>query len=98
MIRIPTLATALTCILAASIARADFHLWRINEVFSNASGSVQFIEFSNTQEDGEEFLSGHVLSTNGGSITFPSDLPSDQTLNKFFIVGTDAYASLPGAP
>jgi hypothetical protein len=78
--------------------RADFHDWRINEVFSDRSGNIQFIEFHNVLEDGEEFLSGHVLSSSGGSITFDHDLPSDQTLNKSFLVATADFASLPGAP
>ncbi len=29
-------------------AFADFHLWTINEVFTNADGTVQFIELSTT--------------------------------------------------
>jgi serralysin len=91
-------ASLLVVFAVAVRARADFHDWRINEVFSDASGRVQFIEFHNTLEDGEEFLSGHVLSTNGGSFTFSSDLPSDQTVNKFFLVATDDFAALPGAP
>ena len=82
----------------ASLARADFHDWRINEIFSDASGNVQFIEFSNVLENGEEFLSGHVLKSNGSSFTFRNDLPSDQTLNKFFLVATEEFAKLAGAP
>src|SRR5438552_17334546 len=89
MSRIQSLASIVMLLGIASLARADFHDWRINEVFSDASGNVQFIEFHNTLEDGEEFLSGHMLKSNASSFTFPNDLPSDQTLNKFFLVATE---------
>ena len=91
---------ALTIVLAlcTPAARADFHLWGFNEVFSDSTGKIQFIEFKDTLENGEEFLSGQVLSSGQGSITFSKNLPSDQTLNKTFIVATNAFADLPGAP
>lgn len=31
-------------LLAGSNAQASFHLWQINEVYSNASGTIQFIQ------------------------------------------------------
>ena len=96
MIRTRSLVAPLACALLGSVARAEFHDWRINEVFSNALGTVQFIEFIDTLANGEHLLTGHSVITNGGSITFQSDLPSDQTLNKSFLVGTDAFAALPG--
>ena len=36
------LALALTLIVAP--VRADFHLWAMNEVYSNADGTVQFLD------------------------------------------------------
>ena len=95
-LRLPGALLAMTVL--TSTVRADFHDWRISEVFSNRTGTVQFIEFQNVLEDGEEFLSGHVLSVSGGSITFDHDLPSDQTLNKSFLVATADFANLSGAP
>ena len=45
------LVTALVPLLflasTAPIAEASFHLWKVQEVFTNADGSVQFIELFN---------------------------------------------------
>ena len=80
----------------AGSAQANFHLWKINEIYSNADGSVQFIEFS-TQSGGQQFLSGHTITTSQGtqskSFTFPNNLPGDSA-NKTFLVGTQGFAAL----
>ena len=74
-----------------SSARADFHKWEITELFSNADGSVQFIELF-TPDDGQELLNSSPdtaqLSSTDGITTnlmasFPNDLPSDLTANRF---------------
>ena len=36
--------TGVALALLVQLARADFHDWTIAEIYSNASGSVQFIE------------------------------------------------------
>ena len=88
-----------------STAHADFHKWEITELFSNADGSVQFIELF-TPDDGQELLNSSPdtaqLSSTDGITTnlmasFPNDLPSDLTANRFFLIGTTAYAGLDGA-
>jgi hypothetical protein len=73
----------LTAILFAAIAfpaNATFHLWYINEMYSNADGSVQFVEMK-AAASGQQFIRGHTIrSTAGGtthSYTFPTDLPGD---------------------
>ncbi|MGE5088279.1 MAG: hypothetical protein ACM3QY_04055 [Candidatus Levyibacteriota bacterium] len=78
-------------------ARASFHLWRIDEIYSDASGSVQFIELSVTSS-GEQFLAGHTISVTEGNnpahtLTFPSDLPGD-TANRHFLIATAGFAKL----
>jgi hypothetical protein len=85
-------------------AKATFHLWKIDQVFSNAGGSVQFIELS-TSASGQQLLSGHTItamSPGGGyyggggmtnSFTFPTDLPGDTT-NHHFLVATQGFANL----
>lgn len=88
--------------LYASTARATFHLWKIDEVYSNASGTVQFIEFLQPtfSFDDERFLGGQTLidSTLGHSFTFPSNLPSQPAANSHFLVATPGYAALTGVP
>jgi IPTL-CTERM motif/Fibronectin type III domain len=77
-------------------ANASFHLWEISEVYSNASGTIQFIEFQTTY-GGQQFLGAHTLTSSNGvvtnSFTFPSNLPGDTT-NKKFLVGTAGFAAL----
>ena len=77
-------------------ANALFHLWQISEIYSNADGTVQFIELSTTFGS-QQFVGGHVIAVTQGatthSFTLPSDLPSDST-NKTFLIGTQGFASL----
>lgn len=90
---------AMVCLAVVSQAGAAFHLWRINEVFSNADGRIQFIEFQECCGfNNEHFLAGVELTTNAHSFVFPSNLPHAMTADRFFIVGTAAFAALPGAP
>ncbi len=82
----------------ASPARAAFHLWDIVEIYSNADGTVQFIEFFNLA-NGEQFLSSEntFVSTDQNQFPFPNDLPSSFTANTSFLVGTQSYVVAPGA-
>jgi uncharacterized repeat protein (TIGR01451 family) len=79
---------------------ASFHLWDINEIFSCADGSIQFIEMV-TQDSNQQFLAGHVLqATNSGgsqvhSFIFPSDAPGDSA-DKSLLIATAGFGSLPG--
>jgi len=81
-------------------AYATFHLWDINEVFSNADGSVQFIELITTFNN-QQFTTGRVINAidNGVTIntfTFPGDTPSP-TANHHLLLATPGFAALPGA-
>jgi hypothetical protein len=81
-----------------NIAAADFHAWTINEIYSNADGSVQFVELFNTT-DREDLLATHgaTISSSLNVYTFDVDLPDFLTANRFLLVGTVSYASAPGA-
>ncbi len=77
---------------------ADAHKWEISEIFSNADGTIQFVEWFNT-EDGEQFLSLEAVSTaSGGFLAFPNDLNSAATSGRNFLMATAAFAAIPGAP
>lgn len=89
------------CILSvllglSSAAQAAFHLWQITELYSNADGSVQFIELT-ALTGGQQFLSQHtIVASQGGTtrtFTFPSDLPGD-TSGKTMLIGTQGFAAL----
>src|SRR5437773_5399248 len=98
----PRMSRALACavILLCSSAPAlsGVHLWRVEEVFSNADGTVQFIEMATCSgSTSEVFTGGQVLRSNANSFTFPANL-SGSTLNKHILLATAAFAALPGAP
>jgi len=90
------LAAALLGLAVLSPARASFHLWQIDEVYSDATGTVQFIELTVTS-DGENFLSGHTLTSAGHTFTFPSNLPA-KTANHHLLLATPGYIAQPGLP
>ena len=87
----------------ASSAQAAFHAWRINEIYSSADGSVQFIELKeslNMTFQNQLFTQNtaitNVSSSGIKTFKFPADLPSTATAGKFFIIGTSNLASIPG--
>ena len=85
---------------AAFPAAAAFHLWTMNELYSSADGSVQFLELT-ALTGGQQFLSGHTLTSVSGAVThtftFATNLPGD-TAGHRFLVGTTGYAALSGVP
>jgi hypothetical protein len=94
-------AVALT-LCAAPSALASFHLWRFSEIYTDASGNVQFIEM-NTTFSGQQFIPGHTIKctnaagTLSNTFTFQTNTCAP-TNNKRIIIATAAYANLPGAP
>jgi hypothetical protein len=89
------LFVAMLCLLT-STAHASFHLWRMTELYSNADGSVQFLELG-VDSDGEQFLTNHALvNTVGGAtstFTFPNDLGAG-TGGKRMLIATPGFAAL----
>ena len=77
-------------------ANATFHLWKISEVYSNADGTVQFVEFS-TAFGGQQFIAGQSLTAFQGAttrqFTFSANLPANTT-NRRFLVATQGFAAL----
>jgi hypothetical protein len=93
------LSSLFALVFVASSALAEFHLFQIEQLFSNADGTVQFVvlhEFTGT--NGENFLSGHALvSTHAGvnkTSPFLSNLPNAQTANKRVLIGSQGLAAL----
>ncbi len=48
---------AVALLLAASVASASFHLWTVEQLYSNTDGTVQFMVMTTTSS-GENFLAG----------------------------------------
>ena len=80
-------------------AWSGVHLWRLEEIFSNADGTIQFIEMATCcgSVGGETHLTNNVLSSNTQSFRFPADLTM-ATPNKHVLLATSGFAALPGAP
>ena len=72
-------------LLGAMPAKAEFHLFRIDQVYSNADGKVQYVVMrESTGSNGEYFWAGVQLETTNAAgikqqFRFPSNLPSANT-------------------
>lgn len=101
-VRLPIvcLSSCVLSVLFAGTARATYHAYRIAEVYSNPSGTVQFIDMHEAFGfNGENFLTeAPGIKSSTHDFAFPSDLPSSNTANTYFLLGTAGYNALPGAP
>jgi serralysin len=75
-----------------------FHLYDIDEIYSSADGTVQFIELSVGNSFGESFWQGQKITVTQGAVThtftFPADLPSSSTNNTHVLIATQGFADL----
>jgi PEP-CTERM motif len=78
--------------LSATPTKAAFHLWQLQELYSNSTGSLQFIELF-AANGSQQFVGGQQISVSNigntltNTFTIPTNLPSDST-NKSFLLGT----------
>ena len=93
-------AAGAALILWASAAQAAFHLFRVDSLYSNADGSVQFVVLREaTGSNGENMWAGNTLraTPTGGAarvFSFPQDLPGAATANRRVLVATPGFAAL----
>jgi len=79
---------------------AGAHTWDVWEVFSNADGTVQFVEIRETGGGtGETGIGGHAMIAmpSGTSFTIPAGVASPTSF-KSYLMATPGFAALPGAP
>ncbi|MCB9852295.1 MAG: hypothetical protein H6819_04305 [Phycisphaerales bacterium] len=92
------LPVAIALLASATLAYAGGHTWRVSEVFSNADGTIQYVEvteaFGGAAEAG---TAGHAVTSNTKSFTIPSNVTPPTTFRKL-LIATPAFAALPGAP
>jgi len=84
--------------VAASAARAGFESWRIDEVYTNADGSRQFIVLKESSGmNGMNNLAGHSMTASHAGViktyTFGFDLPTTLTANARVLIATQAVAA-----
>jgi len=106
----PRWLTIVALALVATAARAEFHTFQIEELYSNADGSVQYVVLHESQGmDGENFLQGHALTSTHLGVTkayiFPDNLPGGScsmyygcspspTADRRVLIATAGFASL----
>jgi len=101
---------AMMLALAAQAASANFHLFQVEQLFSNADGSVQFIvmhEFAGM--NGENLWAGNMLTSThagtsrtymfnknlpGGSTGYYGEMMPSPTANKRVLIATQGFAAL----
>src|SRR3954451_21012420 len=103
MFRINSRCLATTLVVFVSLAganptvKAAFHLWNVKEVFTNADGSVQFVELFDNNP-GETFVGGSKLRSNSDGVikefTFPGNLGNSTPGH--MLIATTGFGSLTG--
>jgi hypothetical protein len=93
----------------ATLAGATFHTYRIDQIYSNADGTVQYVVLRESMGmDGENELRGHQLTSMGpagtASYTFPRNLPGGScgyyecmpspTANTRVLIATQGFVDL----
>jgi hypothetical protein len=92
-------ALAAVCVAFAGHAMATFHQFVIDQIYSNADGTIQFIVFLQTPpaNDEHEWRGHKLVSVYDGAdhnYFYPRDLPSRLTRNKRVLVATQGFADL----
>ena len=78
---------------------AENHKWLISEIYSNADGTIQFVELVDDGDDQGHMMAGTTMSTNETNFVFPTNLPGGlSTAGRRILIATAAFAALPGAP
>jgi hypothetical protein len=96
---IPNLTALALAAVATSHAGAGAHTWDVNEVFSNADGTIQFIELREPLGGaGEVNVNGHNVTSSARSYTIPAPALAPPSGFKHLLFATPAFAALPGAP
>ena len=90
---------AVSSFLFSSPALATFHFWEISEIYSNADGTVQYIELF-TASNSQQFTTGRTIRASQGAssndFVFPGNTPAP-TGGHHLLLATADFASLPGA-
>lgn len=88
-------------VAALALTRTAFgggHTWRVNEIFSNADGTIQFIEVKEFLGGaGETATAGHNITSNTRSFTIPNNVVPPTSF-RHLLLATPAFVGLPGAP
>ncbi len=90
-----------TLSLTAPVATAGIHTWDVKEVFTNASGTIQYIELIERQASGvgaETGVANSSITSNARSQSWTGVTVPAPTGQKSFLIASASFAALPGAP
>jgi hypothetical protein len=98
---VSTLVATLLCCIAPSVGATNSI--RIDQVYSNLDGTVQYIQLRETGgANGQNRLAGLKLRSVQNSVSkefaFPADLPSDMTANEWVLIATTDCVPFYGFP
>ena len=101
MKRLAFLCTLCLALFAAP-ALASFHTFVIDEIYSNADGTIQFIVMREASGmNGQDEWAGQSLkATQAGrtkTFVFPYDLPSTSTAGRYVLIATQGYVDVANA-
>lgn len=84
----------------AGLARAGVHTWDVNEVFSDSSGTIQYVELweAPTLPNGETDVVGQTMTSGLTSFVIAGVPLTGSTADTYYLMATAAFAALPGAP
>ena len=86
-------------VLWAATASAGIHTWDVNEVFTNADGSIQFVELIDNGAGGGEINVGNgTISSNTQTYAMSEGAVVGPTNGRHYLIATAGFAALPGAP
>jgi hypothetical protein len=86
-------------LLVASIANAGIHTWDVREVYSNASGSIQYIELIDNGSGGTEFGVGNgSITSNGQTHSWTNGPVTGPTNGKSYLIASASFDAIPGTP
>jgi hypothetical protein len=98
-IRVGTLVGLLTSWLVAAPAFSGIHTWDVREVFSNADGTIQYVElYEANGTAGETGVGNGTISSTTQSFTWSNGAVVGPTSNRSYLIATQSFADLPGAP
>jgi MYXO-CTERM domain-containing protein len=91
-----TSVAVLGLLLVPSTSHAAHHLWRFTQLFSNASGSTQYLEMF-TADAGETSLGTFSITSGGNTLNFNTNLPTvAPSTSNWLLIGTANLHGLPG--
>lgn len=86
--------------MVATPVHASAHLWNITELYSNSSGSLQFIEMFCTSTGQSNFTTARSIAVSNGVLTNTFNVPSTtlagSTANRSLLFGTSGIQAAGG--